>query len=421
MGAVAFTTMHLVLLFTALAIASADPATDETLEETTNNHAMDLADDMEHANATDSGRTPKPWENATDPYKKVPVFDLERKLGWEDGDPITVFYAEYLMASWLLQRAPWNCYHSGLAFVNNRTGKKAIMDFVPDDTSSVMNMVLPLPTMADQVRALVFGEVEFKYRDGAQVLAHTGWGGKYEKFERLGVTNGSVFNAYVRKMVSDFAPRYRAFRPVEVASQTLNTTEHGVALRSFMCHDFVTDSLWVLYNLGARYEQTGEMFRDHVIMYVDGYTKLDDSDRRMARKQLRWLRSLEPYMADVRQEFTNSRVALIGIWKLGVSAFFRNPDGDYVLRLVPPFINYCYLPVALPPVHHDPFISHKLCALGMEANLTNTSAKWPMGHLLAVEDRMDHPQVFISFGLILLSSVVMGAAPAAAQKHLHAD
>ena len=35
-----------------------------------------------------------------------------------------VYYAEFLLAQWVLDSAPWNAYHSGLAFLNRDTGER---------------------------------------------------------------------------------------------------------------------------------------------------------------------------------------------------------------------------------------------------------------------------------------------------------
>jgi len=75
--------------------------------------------------------------------------------------------------------------------------------------------------------------------------------------------------------------------------------------------------------------------------------------------------------------------------------------GDYhAVKLTPPFLNYCYLPLAIPPAVYEPFGSVKLCALGMEANATNQTTPFPLGHLLAVEGNLDHPEVFLMLFLI---------------------
>ena len=40
---------------------------------------------------------------------------------------IQVYYGEFLLAQWVLERAPWNAYHSGLAFLNKDTGEKCCL------------------------------------------------------------------------------------------------------------------------------------------------------------------------------------------------------------------------------------------------------------------------------------------------------
>merc|ERR1712045_219708 len=85
------------------------------------------------------------------------------------------------------------------------------------------------------------------------------------------------------------------------------------------------------------------------------------------RKWLRYLRGLGIYLEQIKEQFTHARHALAVAWKLGLPIFLHNEDQDYKINLVTPFLNYCYLPLALPPEVHDPFASMKLCALGMKA------------------------------------------------------
>lgn len=64
-------------------------------------------------------------------------------------------------------------------------------------------------------------------------------------------------------VASDFAPQHHAFQPLELA----DVRRRGVLMRSNMCHDFVTDSLWFLYKQGIRLEPEDHVFRDHIIMW----------------------------------------------------------------------------------------------------------------------------------------------------------
>ncbi|CAJ1439982.1 unnamed protein product [Effrenium voratum] len=71
------------------------------------------------------------------------VYRARELLHWEDSSKIEVYYGEFLLAQWVLDRAPWNAYHSGLAFLNKDTGEKCLYDYSPVDTSSVMKMLMP--------------------------------------------------------------------------------------------------------------------------------------------------------------------------------------------------------------------------------------------------------------------------------------
>merc|ERR1711879_152067 len=126
------------------------------------------------------------------------------------------------------------------------------------------------------------------------------------------------------------------------------------------------------------------------------------------RQEVRYLRSLFLYLRLIKQQFTYAREALIYTWKLGLPAFVHTQgDGYYRARLMPPFLNYCYLPLALPPAKYDVFGDTKLCALGMEANLTNTTVPYPWGHLLAVEAAVDKSTVLIA---LMLTAIVAALA-----------
>merc|ERR1712194_605537 len=105
---------------------------------------------------------------------------------------------------------------------------------------------------------------------------------------------------------------------------------------------------------------------------------------------------------------TYARGALIAGWRLGLPVFLHDFAAEYQVKLVPPFLNYCYLPLAIPPEVHDPFAAMKLCALGMEANLTNTTAPWPWGTVLTLEENLDRTEVGPAFLLLVLTVLIAG-------------
>merc|ERR550534_2673201 len=212
-------------------------------------------------------------------------------------------------------------------------------------------------------------------------------------------------------MRTEYMPKHNAFSPVEIAA-----ADGSTSLRSRMCHDFVTDALWVLYENGVNLSVTEPVFRDHIIMYSSKMSPVDQKVwyTRGKRQWMRYLRTLYLFIEGIKEQFTFARAALVVVWKAGVPAFLHTPGQDYEVTLVPPFLNYCYLPLAIPPEKHDPFGSMKLCALSMTANLTNESIPLPWAPLLAAEERLDQPVAMVSMLLVIVFAACCQAAGAGA-------
>merc|ERR1712187_252399 len=137
--------------------------------------------------------------------------------------------------------------------------------------------------------------------------------------------------------------------------------------------------------------------------YAESAEKMPDDNYHKFRSILRYYRTLLLYLARIKQQFTHAREALITVWRLGLPAIVHDEYGDYhTVKLTPPFLNYCYLPIAIPPDVYEPFGSVKLCALGMEANASNQSVPFPLGHMLGVENTLDRPEIFLTLFLISL-------------------
>lgn len=338
---------------------------------------------------------------------KEPTF-----IGWKAEDPVEVYYTEFLLAHWVLDHAPWNAYHSALAFVNNRTQARFLFDFSPLNTSSVMNMVLPEVVVAERWKALLLGDAQLLWHDAARIHSQSDWPPEYQKFVRLGRLNGSVFFQFSEWVTSFYAATYKSFQPVEVLHISevsgQGTVSDAGGIRSRMCHDFVTDALWELHRHGVKLKAASPIFRDHLIMYAKSVSLANEevTTPRGMRRWLRYLRQLELKLELIRSQFTYAREALMLNWKLGLPAYIHDRDLTYLIELTPPFLNYCYLPLAIPPQVHKPLNPMKLCALGMQANLTNSSAPWPWSPLLATEERLDRPEVILAFGLLVLTTTL---------------
>jgi len=324
-------------------------------------------------------------------------------LRWQPDDPVEVFYGEYLLAHWVLEHSPWNAYHSGLLFTNNATGKVSLFDFSPKDTSSMTAIILPVVKLPSRVRAWLLGDIVLRWRNEAEMRQFDSIQDKYENFVRLGRTNGSIANRFAEWASEQYGKVHVNFEPLEVI--TIATGE--TSLRSHMCHDFVTDALWFLYREGVRLLAEGLIFRDHIIMYAKDVEPIGDAhtakSSRVQREWLRHLRVIDLFRGGIADQFTYGRHALAVNWKMGLPAFLRSGHLDYRVRLAPPYLNYCYLPLPIPPKMHSALGSDKLCALAMEANATNTTVPWPWGALLATEQGLDRPE---SLGAVLFIALV---------------
>lgn len=331
---------------------------------------------------------------------------------WSSDDQVEVFYGEFLLSTWTLHHSPWNAYHSGLAFVNNRTGQKALFDYVPVNTSSVGRMLYPDIDMSSPWRAML-GDTKLTWHNAAETTYHKDWPDTYTNFVSLARLNGSIYNSFAVWARDSFAPAHKTFDPIEVVSAPISGNGLSVGIPSCMCHDFVVDGLWALYRLGVRFESK-DIFRDHIMMYASSMEKMSD-DRLSRRRQLRWYRFLALWLDSIKQQFVFARDCTASSWSAGVAASVRTRGSDYRVNLVPPFMNYCYLPLELPPRVPDVFAQGKLCALPMEANLTNITSPFPWGPLLSAEEQLDDPVTLLSW--VLVAVVAVAGAQCSADQH----
>merc|ERR1711957_35806 len=177
-------------------------------------------------------------------------------------------------------------------------------------------------------------------------------------------------------------------------------------LGSNMCHDFVTNALSALYRDGVTLKPENLLFRDHIIVYASSITKVDDmtSNWWTKRSMLRFYRTCLLYLEKIKLQFTFGRETLVSVWKLGIPAIIYTKQTYYQVQLAPPFLNYCYLSLAIPPEMHNPLTTNKLCALSTESNFTNQTLPVPYGLELGVEEQLDHPEVMLSLVLLAIGA-----------------
>jgi len=320
---------------------------------------------------------------------------------WQEADHVEVFYGEFLLSSWVLDAAPWNAYHSGLAFVNNATGEKALFEFTPVDAESTTRLTFPLIEVRNPVSAWLFGDAQVTWRNDAQTVYHDHWARSYETFTRVGRLNGTAFNTFVH-WAQEYSKTHVTFEPIEVIVVADGRIVSD--LRSSMCHDFVTNGLWALYWAGAMLRAEDDIFRDHILMYASSFEIATDhlATAQGRREHLRFFRLLFLYLEEIKVQFTFGRDALITAWKLGLEAYVSKNRTDYRVQLASPFLNYCYLPLAIPPRRHNPLGASKLCALALEANVTNTSIPFPWGVVLGAEEQLDRPEVLVAMCAVFI-------------------
>lgn len=326
-----------------------------------------------------------------DGYEQPPKHSAE----FSPTDQIEVYYGEYLLASWILSHSPWNAYHSGVGFLNNNTGEKVLVDYTPRNTSTVTHLIFPqIRLKSDKFWTWLTGDVALKWNNQALTTYQEYWPEHYTSFTKIGTINGSIFNRYMDWLKTDFDPTHVTFEPVEVVVPHKSGAP-GVPSR--MCHDFVTDSLWVLYDMGARFAPEDAIFRDHIIFYAESFEEIDYKNSGEAKRDvLRYFRVFELHLSRVKEQFTYVRDMLVVAWKMGIPPVLYS-DRKYIrVNIMEPFLNYCYLPLAIPPAKMNLLADTKLCALPMGANTSNTSLAVPgknadtiMGHLIAAEARLD--------------------------------
>lgn len=292
--------------------------------------------------------------------------------------------------------------------VNNSTGAKILFDYCPEDVSSVMRMLVPQVQEKSRWRSLLLGDLNVTWANKASVKFFRKWPKSYENLVRIARTTGKVANSFADWVRHEFAPTHTTFDPLEVM------LTNGTYVRSTMCHDFVTDSLWVLYRKGVRLGASEPIFRDHIIMYAQAIQPIPSEEKtiRHRREFMRYLRLLRFFYTRIADQFTYGREALIINWKIGLPTYLRTKGVDWRVQITPPFLNYCYLPLAIPPKKHSLKDGNKLCALAMEANITNTSVgieRTPVGlepGALTAEGRLDSDEAFGAIALVTFAAVL---------------
>ena len=287
---------------------------------------------------------------------------------------VQVFYLEHLLASWVLQASPWNAYHSGIGFRVKDTEEDEewrlyAIDYAPAFTSEVAYVLHPriepqypeyLPRFLGLLYARFFVSYDIIWSNLGGTRYYKDWPTRYTNYTKIGTTNGQIFNKYL-DWIHDWDDNHEAFEPVEIVINGSLLEGTG----SCMCHDLFYYSLYALRELGFEPSPSSHVFRDHIIVFAKNYKQVDVNAPGIKWEVIKYYRLFMQFMELINKEFTNIRNLLVESDSIFVTPYLYI-GGEYIeVELEPPFVNYCYLEVLMPPLKSTLDNEH-LCALPME-------------------------------------------------------
>ena len=323
------------------------------------------------------------------PSKQAVIDPRKGNIPWMDAqeqDEIQVFYMEHVLAAWVLESAPWTAFHSGLGFKNMRTGRKFTVDYIPVRINSVNYVLVPRfhprhksDTLLDKLQNWWTGDVDFEWLNDGSVMFYNGWPSKYENFTKLGSINGLQYTRYM-EWAQEYNYTHTTFDPVEIIvegsdpnNETRRITKERVSSR--MCHDLVSDSLWFLYEaFGVTFKPDAPVYRDHIMLFSEAYREVDISIPEERDEVISYFKLFYEFLPLIEKEFTNIRGMLVNSEAGGLEPFLYIGEKYYKVKLRDPFVNYCYMPMPMPPVKPNFFEDPSFCALEnkLSSNATRT-------------------------------------------------
>jgi len=326
-------------------------------------------------------------ENARDHFGEFGAEDVaerharlrEERVASVDQDAVVeVLYAEHLLASWVLEsahKAPWSAFHSGIAFLvkDRRTGaikREHLIDFTATLTESVAAVLHPwitpnfpkwMPRWFGLLYARMFASYDIQWMNNGVLRFFDQIPSQFTNFTRIGHIDGNQLNEIIHWLRNEYAGTKTAFDPVEIMEA--NHT-YQVLKPSSMCHDVFYQTLDKLVTLGFKPEVKSPIFRDHIMVFASSFEKVEIEDTSTRREVVRYFRLFQHFMIAIDEEFTNIRGLLEHASAVKVQPFLFKENEYLRINLVEPFVNYCYLSIAMPPNPKSTLAnSEHLCAL----------------------------------------------------------
>lgn len=297
------------------------------------------------------------------------------RLDENDGSKvIKVWYLEHILAAWVLERSPWNAYHSGIGFsVQDKASKQQwfyAADYFPRLTGEIAPILHPtlipryprwMPHLLGVAYSYVFATFELLWENEGSLrfyASETAFPGKFTNLTYVGEISPRQFN-HIREWFFRYQEEHLTFEPVQIVVN--DTVEFG--LPSTMCHDLFYHALYELHEIGFQPKPRDWILRDHVFVFAKNYEKVKELDWRTRREITRFYWFYIMFMSVINDNFANVRDMFASSQLEDVPAFFYFNKTYYRMELVNPWINYCYLPVNMPPDRATLVKDEHRCAL----------------------------------------------------------
>ena len=349
-------------------------------------------------------------------HKLLPVLDPS-----DNGLSITVWYLEHLLAAWVLERSPWNAYHSGIGFLveDKATRKKSYytVDFGPRITGEISPILHPvmfplyprwMPHVLGLGYAYVFASYQMYWENEGTLRYHAeddGFPSKYTNFTLVGKINPKQFN-HIREWFLRYQEDHQTFEPVEVIMHA----ESEVGLPSSMCHDLFYNALNELHRVGFAPNPSDWILRDHIFVFAKSYELVDETDWRTRREIARFYRFFLMFMDSINDNFVSIREMLASAEAVNTTAFLYWNRSYYRVELVNPWVNYCYLPVKMPPEKSSFWKDEHQCAQSeaVPAEEVKSTLPWISMMLHTLDGILDN-EFILTTVVLLMSHVVITA------------
>jgi len=342
-------------------------------------------------------------------------------VGWENDDEVEVSYCEHVLAAWVLQGSPWTAFHSGFSFKNKRTGATYCIDYCPVYTDDVRVVLAPelknikgtgddpdsVVTKAKKALGLKVneGDAEMSWRNKGLVRFYTATPKKYTNLTALAKTDGATFHKMVN-WAMEYNNTYDTFDPVEIVIE--GKPERRVSSR--MCHDLVSAGLWFLYEEKVPLHPEKPIYRDHIILFAKDYEAISEEKYKepaIRKEIISYFRLFTSWLPLIAKEFTSIRGMLVHANAGKFYPFLYINHVYYKVDIQPPFVNYCYMPIPMPPAKANAFTSQKYCGLEQSLSAKNEKHFLMQAAGLGLQVAGIKPWMLVVGGVVVVLVLVM--------------